>query len=545
MAAEGIDSRDVTLRDYIRVVWRRKWVVIGMTALFLALALGYSFTRTPMYEASATLIYETQLNVADPLSSGQFADATLRQTELSSVASVIASPDIIASARQAMGQRDIAAGYSVSAAVQTTTGQSDASTVLVTAASPSARTAAAAASAFATAFTAFRKTQVQAQVRQAEQVVQSKLDSFKSPVSRQSADYVTLLQRLQDLQILEATVTGNFRVLVPATPPGQPFSPKPRRNGEMGLAAGLVLGIGLILLLEQFDTRVRTADEAAAIFGMPVVGNMPKLSSKALASHPMVVLGDSRGRAAEAIRKLRGNLEFANVDGDLKSLFITSSLQHEGKSLVVCNLAVSLAATGANVVLVDGDMRRPQVHAYLELPNGTGLSTVLTGRSELHQTLRSRTVGLRLTEIGKSGELDAVSQGGERLHVLTSGPLPPNPAEILASRSFSSLMAQLRTDFDMVIVDAPSVLAVGDSAAIARSVDGIVFLMDLTRAKRPLLEEAAAQIMQMPCRKLGLVLVGPASRRHYSYDHYSDYAHGESPVDASAGKSARRESARV
>ena len=187
-----------------------------------------------------------------------------------------------------------------------------------------------------------------------------------------------------------------------------------------------------------------------------------------------MVLGDPHGPAAEAIRKLRGSLDFANVDGDLRSLFITSALQHEGKSLTVCNLALSLAATGTKVVLVDGDLRRPQVHVYLDLPNRTGLSTVLTGKTDLLDALQTRTVGPRVTALTKAGNVD-VPMGGERLHVLTSGPVPPNPAEIIASRSFATMIDELQANFEMVLVDAPSILAVGDTAAIARSVDGLAF----------------------------------------------------------------------
>ena len=543
MAVDRSDSQDVTLRDYVRVVWRRKWIVVLVTALFTALALGYSFTKTPLYRATATLIFESSLNVADPLSTNNYVDPTQREVELNAVASVIASPDLVTSARQALKAEDVASGYWVTAAPEATSGTSSGSTVLITAESPSAATAARAANAYADAFTAFRKSQEQAQVRQAEQVVQNKLDTFRTSVSRQSAEYLTLVQRLQDLQILENTVTGNFRKLIPAYPPARPFTPKPVRNGVMGMAAGLVLGVGIVLLLEQFDTRVRTADDAGAIFGMPVIGTVRKLSSKALGAQPLMVLSDPHGPAAEAIRKLRGNLEFANVDGDLKSLFITSALQHEGKSLTVCNLALSLAATGVRVVLVDGDLRRPQVHAYLNLANRTGVSTVLTGRTELLETVQSRTVGPRLTGLGESGKLDKAS-GGERLYVLTSGPVPPNPAEILASKSFGNMIAELQDDFDLVMIDAPSILAVGDAAAMARCVDGLVFLIDLTRAKRPLLEEAARQVAQMPCLKLGLVVVRQTPKDGYAHEHYYR-AQGESPLDAEPVKNRRSQKSRV
>ena len=246
-------------------------------------------------------------------------------------------------------------------------------------------------------------------MKAAEQVIEGALESFDTTAERQTAEYLTLQQRLQDLQILEATVTGNFRVIVPATVPLDPFSPRMVRNGLVGLVAGLIIGIAIALLLEQFDTRVRTTEEAVGLFGMPLLGYIRKLPTKQIDQQPIFVLGDSRSSAAEAVRKLRSNLEFANIDGDLKSLCITSCLQHEGKSVTVCNLAISLAAAGNRVVLVDGDLRSPRVHRYLRLRNAVGLSTVLTGRSDLHATLRARSVGPSLTIADTAGGADAAS----------------------------------------------------------------------------------------------------------------------------------------
>jgi len=537
--AETTDPQGATLRDYAHVIWRRKWVVIALMVLGLVLALGKAYITVPLYKAEATLIYQASLNVSDPLSPS-YDNSTDRGTELNAVASVITSPDVTDMARAQLTAGDIAVGYTLTVAPEDTAGTATnmGSTVLVTAVSPSASAAARAANAYARAFTEYRKTQDQERVRQALRVIQTQMATFNTVESRQSPEYFTLLSRLQDLQILEETVTGNFQVLVPATTPSAPFSPEPRRNGMLGLAVGLVLGIGLALLLEQFDTRVRTQDEASAIVGMPVIGAIRKLQSKALEAGPLVVLTDPRGLPAEAIRKLRGNLEFADVDGDLKSLVVTSPLQHEGKSLTVCNLALSLAAAGRRVVLVDGDLRRPRVHVYLNLVNREGVSTVLTGRTELHEVLRPVTVGPRLTEPAGPGATGQVTSG-ECLHVLTSGPVPPNPAEVIASKSFAAMIAELRQDFDLVIVDSPAVLAVGDTAAIARCVDGLIFLVDLSRAKRPLLEEAARQIGQMPCRKVGLVVVSDAKGETYA-QHYAYYSEGESPLDHAAGGNGRR-----
>lgn len=522
------DGQDAILRDYVRVVWRRRLIVVGVAVLLAASALAYSLVKSPLYKASAQLIYENQLDVADPLSTGGYVDAEQRQLELASVEKVIASPEVVRSAETLLlADKGNLSSYTVSAVPDTQSSSSGSNTVSITAVSPSADTAARVANSYAVAFTASRKAREQARVRQAVEVVERRIDSYQSASQRQSPEYLTLQQRLQDLLILEATVTGNFRVLAPATVPTTSFSPMPVRNALVGFVAGLVIGVGFVLLLGQFDTRVRTEDEAGRILDMPLLGQIRRIPAKTLDQQPLVVLNSGHDSAAEAMRKLRGSLQFTNVDGDVKSLFITSCLQHEGKSLTACNLALAFAAAGTRVVLVDGDLRRPQVHRYLNLPNATGLSTVLSGRTDLLPGLRAFSLGRSPTRVGPVNETAANQVQENRLYVLTSGPVPPNPAEMIASKSFAALVDELQGAFDLVIIDAPALLAVGDTAAVARCVDGLVFLADLTRSRRPLLVEAAKQVAQMPCRKLGLVVLGRSPSRREERDYYSYYAHGE------------------
>jgi capsular exopolysaccharide synthesis family protein len=486
-------------------------------------AFGYSYLQTPLYAASAKLMYENQLNVADPLST-TWVDASQRQAELVNVASVIESPDLIKSARVILGGGAVPS-YMVEtvwdAESSSSSGQSDVSTISIRAISADAETSARVANAYAQAFTAYRRAREQSRVRQAEQVVKSRMDTFTTEESKQTAEYLTLQQRLQDLQILEATATGNFTILAPATAPEAPFAPRPVRNGLIGLFAGMVVGTGIALIVAQFDTRVRSQEEVVELLDMPLWGQIRKMPKRILDDDPLVVTDESQSWAAESFRKLRASLEFANVDHTVRSLFITSALQHEGKSVTVCNLALALAEAGSRVVLVDGDLRRPQVHKHFRVKNGVGLSLVLTGRVDLETALSVRTIGRRLTARGQAE--DSMSGQGS-LSILPSGPVPPNPAELIASRSFQALVDRLETEFDMVIIDAPALLAVSDTSAMARCVDGLVFLVNLTLARRPILQEALTQLSQMPCQKLGLVTIAPAPRRA-DQNRYGYYSH--------------------
>ena len=528
MSAPVNSGHEPTVRDYALAVWQRKWIVILVTAAITALALVYSVARTPLYEASAKLLYEAQLNVTDPLSTGgaDSADVLQRQTELANVASVIESPGLVRSARAILSREapisSVKVGTVFDAGSSSSTDQSGAGTVSIRAVSPSAEMAARVANAYAQAFTEYDKTRGQARVRQAEQVVRDWMQTFTSEASRRTAEYLDLQTRLRDLQILEATAVGNFTILAPAAVPDAPFAPRPVQNGLMGLAAGVVLGILVALTVAQFDTRVRSQDEVVALLGMPILGHVRKMPRGTVDERPLVVLDEPHSHSAEAIRKLRGNLEFASVDEPVKSVFITSALQGEGKSVTVCNLALALAEAGERVVLVDGDLRRPQVHKYFKLSNSAGVSTVLTGRTELKAALRSGLVGQRIVTVGGD---TASSNGDSSLHILTSGPIPPNPAELIASKSFAALIDSLEAEFDMVLVDSPALLAVGDTVAIARCVDGLVFLVDLTRARQPVLQEAANEISLMPCRKLGLVVMAKVLRRNgHSYYHYESHS---------------------
>lgn len=534
MPAQQQDNQEPSIRDYAHVVWRRKWVVAACVLVLVALAIGYSLTRTPLYEASAQLAYETQLDVANPLAIGGYVDPTQRQSQLDSVVSMVASPELIDRANSLLGSAAAAADYSVSAQAVTAPGQTTSNVVSITAVGPDPRIAARVANKYAEAVMELRRELQVEQVKKAEQVVRDKLDTYQSATARLSADYVTLQQRLSDLQILEATATGNFRLIIPAVAPDQPFSPRPVRNALMGAILGLVVGIGIALILEQFDTRVRTEEAAASILGLSLLGQIHKRSPRAARDEPLVVLGEPRSPEAEAYRKLRGNLEFSNVDGDLKSMLFTSSLQHEGKSLTACNLALSLSTLGQRVVLVDADLRLPQAHHYLGLRNAVGVSTVLTGRTPVAMAVQKRPTGPSLYTF-EEGPGRVRTEADNVLHVLTSGPVPPNPGEIVASRSFAHLIEELESDFDTVIIDGPAMLAVGDCAAIAPRVDGIVFVVDLARVRRPILVTAAAELERMPCRKVGLVVISKTARPGYANSYYHHAEETETPLRTMTG----------
>jgi len=503
----------LTLRDYLGVVWRRKWVVLAVIVAATAAAFMLAWRQTPQYAATSTLIYEQQLDVANPLTGNTYIDPKERSLELGSVGDVIASPDMQQRAAALLAQRGApTAGYSVSSSTASDP-QNDVyrNTVLISATSADAELAAASANAFADAYVAWRKEKTQAQIGQAIAAIERKLRSY-TKAEQASSDYLILQQRLSDLEILKATATGNYRLLTPATVPSTPFAPRPLRSAVLGFGVGLFAAIGLAFVLEQFDTRLRAPDEVAAILQRPILGRIPTIPRRELAEDRLVCLTHPGGHAAESFRLLRTNLEFMSVDEKVRSLAITSCLQGEGKSVAIANLAVAMAVAGRRVVVVDGDLRRPQLHTFFSLANEAGVSTVVTGQTPLTSALQAfgPSVGveaaLALRGPDGNGSFAFDVDGALDLRVLTSGPLPPNPGEIVSSQVFGDIIGRLQRDADIVLVDSPAMLAVGDAVALCSRVSGFLFLVQLKATRRPQLERAAEQISRLPSRLVGIVV---------------------------------------
>jgi Mrp family chromosome partitioning ATPase len=553
-------SDGLSLHAYLRILARWKRLVIAVAVVVTALGVAYTWTQTPMYSSAAQLIYLKQIDIGDPLGQS-YIDRTAQQAEIESVPAVIKSTQVRKDAQALMSESTLKAGYSVSA--ELTPGVQDAysNVVAIVAMSPSPEAAADAANAYADAFLAWGRETSRGQVTQAIDVVESQIESL-GPGQRDSSEYRALQSNLQQLQLLRASVNGNFRTISAATPPAEPFSPDWQRGIILALVGGLVLGVGLAFVLEQFDTRVRGDDQVKQLLGLPLIGHVPPVPRKS--QEVVQTLANPTGPAAEAYRHLRNNLDFANLDDDIRSLMISSSLQGEGKSVIACNLAVSLALAGKHVVLVDADLRGPRVHTYMGVRNAVGLSSVAARKADVKQALVSvaltssprqngsivMTADVVAGGAGRQRGAPAPGNGRKRagddsdwlwpdangeapiLRVLPSGPLPPNPGEVVASRRFGEIIAELAADADVVLIDTPAVLPVGDTAAMAASVDALVFVVNAGVTKRPALQQARAQLALMPCRKLGFIEVAERSRHTYS-GYYS-------PTDGAARRPSSR-----
>lgn len=311
---------------------------------------------------------------------------------------------------------------------------------------------------------------------------------------------------VRELETPASGTAPDARVVVEqrASVPDAPVSPNKIRNLALGLAVGIVLGIGLAILRDVLDNTVKNREILEQITDVGVVGGIQL--DKERRKTPPIFFGKDNSAIAESFRKLRTNLSFLSVDNPPRVIVITSSIPSEGKSTTAINIALALAESGNNVALVDGDMRRPTVHKYLNLVGTVGFSTVLSGAVPLSEALQA-------------SQFDGLT-------VLAAGTTPPNPSELLASQAATKILAELRGKFDYVIVDSSPLLAVTDAAILAANADGALIMARYGQTKREQLAQATGTLHDVGATLLGAVFTMiPAknsSAYAYSYSYYGE-----------------------
>lgn len=312
---------------------------------------------------------------------------------------------------------------------------------------------------------------------------------------------------IRELETPEPGATPDARVVVEqrASIPERPVTPDTTRNIGLGVILGLALGVGLAVLRDMLDNTVKDRATLETITGSGVVGNIPL--DKERRKNPAISFDSDRSAISEAFRKLRTNLQFLAVDNPPRAIVITSSMPAEGKSTTAINIALALAEAEHNVVIVDGDLRRPSLHKYLDLVGTVGVSTVLSGGASLSESLqKTRFPGLT---------------------ALTSGAIPPNPSELLGSQAAKNLLAELRAEFDYVIVDSTPLLAVTDAAILAAAADGVLMMARFGKTKRDELSHAVGSLEGVGAPMLGTVFTMLPTRGGSAYGYGYSYYGGD------------------
>lgn len=333
----------------------------------------------------------------------------------------------------------------------------------------------------------------------------------ESPVrARDIADALSdeFVVMVSALETPEVGAKPDARVVVEqhASIPANPVVPKTTRNIAIGVVLGVLLGIGLAVLRDRFDNSIKNRQMLEEITDVGLVGNIP--FDKGRRNDPAISFAFDHSPIAEGFRELRTNMQFLEVDNPPRVLVVTSSLPSEGKTTTAINLALALAEAEHNVVLVDGDMRRPKLDKYLDLVGSVGFSTVLTGRASLQEALQKTRF--------------------DGLTVLTSGAVPPNPSELLGSLAAKKIMSEMRAHFDYVIVDSSPLLAVTDAAILAAASDGVLVIARFAGTKREQLARAVGNLRNVGAPILGAVFTMMPVRRNGSYS-YSYYGEADGP----------------
>ncbi len=303
---------------------------------------------------------------------------------------------------------------------------------------------------------------------------------------------------VEDLDRTREDSASPVRVSVtrPAVPPASPRTPVPLLSLTVGLLLGLLVGAALALLREVLDTSVRDESDVTETTGLPTLAHVPTNSD--VASSPVLDATPAHPVWAESYRKLRTNLSYFSPDNPARVIMITSALPSEGKSLTATNLAASLGQSGQRTLLIDADLRRPSVAKVLRMTDDVGLTSVLTGRVDVVDLVQHR----------------------DTFDVLASGPLPPNPSELLGAQVFRDLIDSLRMEYDRIVIDTPPLVAVTDAAVVSTASDAVVIVAHANRTKRADLRRALFALRAVDANVFGVVLnqVAPNSNVYYQYD---------------------------
>ncbi len=326
-------------------------------------------------------------------------------------------------------------------------------------------------------------------------------DRLETTQAQYRQTYAGLLQSYEQVRVAEAQSTPNVVQVEPATPPTRPIRPRVLQNTALASVVGLVLAVGVIFLVEALDDTVKGPDDVTRHLGIPVLGLIARAE---FTDEGPIAAAQPRSPVAEAFRALRTNIQYASVDYPLQSLLITSPSPKDGKTTVSANLSVALAQSGRQVALVDADLRRPAIHKRLRLSNRKGLSDIFVQPSPY-----------------PDGAMRETAIPG--LSVMTSGSLPPNPAELIGSERMLGLLRHLQQQADVVVIDSPPVMAVTDAAVLAPRVDGVLLVVRPGTTKLGASKQAVEQLRRGGANILGVVLNDVELKRgRYNY-YYKGY----------------------
>ncbi len=451
------------LRDYLRIMRRRWLLIVSSVVVAVGVAAAVTFNMTPQYASTAGLFVSTT-----PSNSGEAYQGSLFSAQrITSYAELTTGQEL---SRRVIERLDLdlepaELAEKIDATVVPETVNLD---LTVTDADPAL----------------------------AQQLAQT------------TAEELTLFVEELETPPGRANATIKLSIIDNATEPTAPVSPQPVRNLGLAAVLGLLLGLGLAVLRELLDTSVKTNEDIAGLTDAPLMVDIA-FDSKAVKA-PLITSLDPHAPRVEAFRVLRTNMQFVDIDRDSKVFVVTSSVPGEGKTTTACNLAIALAQAGERVLMIDGDLRRPQVASMFDLEPAVGLTNVLIGSISLANAVQSAPV--------------------ENLTVLASGAIPPNPSELLQSRAMSDVVDLARKEYDVIVMDAPPLLPVTDAALLGAQADGALVVVRHSKTTREQLRHSLERLAGVDAKALGVVFNMVPVRRRGRGDIYGyGYGYGYAP----------------
>ena len=516
------EQRENEFRDYLSILARRWLTIVITTVLVVAAVVGYTYTQDPVYETSAQVLLQADSS-----------DDTANPGERS-----IDTEILVFNSGVFRGQVAEKLDGNVPAIAASPAGLTD--VIIVSARSGDANVAADGANVAARTFLDFRKQARIDNLTATVEDLQAEIGKISGeievlgdpdPNTDEAAEEARLENRLESFrdQLSDANTAltranrDQGLVITEAGVPSTPVEPKPERAGLIALAFGLLLGIGLAFLREYLDDTIKTKEDLErASGGVTVLGMIPSLAVWKRRDAPYVVsLADPQSPGAEAYRTLRTSIQFLGLDYPVRVLQVTSPNEQEGKTTTLANLAVTFAQAGRRVAVLDCDFRRPRMHEFFGLSNDIGFTSVLLGRCSVGDALQP-----------------VPSQRG--LFLWASGPLPPNPSELLASDRTAEAIAVLRQHVEILVIDSPPVLPVTDALVLSSLVDATLLVSSSGRTSKRAVKRTVELLRQVGAPLVGSVLNGVVGTRISPYTGYGYRSYAPQDGAANGGRSARK-----
>jgi polysaccharide biosynthesis transport protein len=514
------DQAPVGFEQIARILRRRMlWIVLSFVVV-TGSAYAYSKHQPKKYTASAAVSFSNdplseQLAGLTPVSSSNPVAQQNHNLEL------VRLGNAATATARLLG--DNLTGAKVAASLSTSL-QGESGIVTISATSTSPTIAAAIANTYSSQFSREQRRSNRRFYLSALAQVKRQLDTL-TPAQRVGADGAALEDRVQTLELLSTLGYNDARVAQEAIIPSSPSSPKTARNTLLGALLGLAVGIALAFLFERLDHRIREPEELEAVYGLPMLGEVPKSNALARAKN-----GDVRAlptTEAEAFSLIRAHLRFFNLDRDVRTVLLASPALADGKTTVARRLVEAAARSGGRALLLETDLRRPALAAQLGLRSGPGLTEVLIGTATLGEAIQS----VDLQTPGPRPE-------AHTLNVLAAGAaLPPNPSELLENRVMDTLLVQLRATYDLVVIDTPPLTLVSDAFPLLSKVDGVVIVGRIGYSRRDAAEALQKILAGAEAPLLGVIANGYSSGVLKPYGQTTNVKAAPAPSAAIANSS--------